>query len=122
MYICTNDDAASFIKWSLRQYRLPLHLVRCGRNDNISEFLDPKGLNILIIESAVMNELAISYLQRMRLEQSPLKIILIVPPTIKKEEAVKIIRDKLVDGMLVQPFSTEVVWNYIDKICSGLHS
>ena len=58
----------------------------------------------------------------MRIEQSSLKTILIVPPTIKKEEAMEIIKDKLVDGMLVQPFSAEVVWNYIDKICSVFHS
>jgi len=52
----------------------------------------------------------------MRREHADLRIIMIVPPTIKKEQAVQIISERLVEGMLVQPFSTEVLWNYLDKI------
>jgi hypothetical protein len=116
--ICINDESESFLKWSLQQYKLPLNIVRCLRNDNISESIYPEGMNIFIVESTMMNEPVISYLQKIRREHSSLRIILMVPPTIKKDEAIPIIGDKLVNGMLVQPFSTEVVWNYIDKICS----
>ena len=38
---------------------------------------------------------------------------------IKKEEAIEIIREKLVKGMLLMPFSAEVLCNYLDKISFG---
>lgn len=71
---------------------------------------------MLIAESAIMSESAISCLQRVKLEHPSLNVILIVSPTIKKEEAMQIIRDRLVEGVLVQFLSTEVLWSHIDKI------
>jgi hypothetical protein len=70
----------------------------------------------------MMKESTISCLRRIRQEYSLLGIILTVPPTIKKEEVMQIIKDRLIESMLMQPFSTEVPWNYINKICLVNHS
>ncbi|HMK57332.1 MAG TPA: hypothetical protein VK448_11900 [Dissulfurispiraceae bacterium] len=116
VFLCVNDDSASFIKWSLQQYRLPLKIAGCGKIGSAVQSRVTGGMNILIVEDSIMAESAISYLKRMRREHADLRIIMIVPPTIKKEQAVQIISERLVEGMLVQPFSTEVLWNYLDKI------
>jgi len=120
--LCVNEDSASYIKWSLQQYRLPLKITGCARIGGAGKSCESKGTKVLIVESTAMAEPAISYLTKMRQEHENLKIIMIIPPTIKKEQVVQIIRERLVEGMLVQPYSTEVLWNYLDKIYSYIKS
>ena len=63
-----------------------------------------------------MKEPPLSNLQKIRSINSSLNILLIVPAVINKQEAFTIIRERLVKGMLVSPFSAEVVCSYVDKI------
>ena len=115
VYLCVNDDVMPFLKWTLNQCDRGLNLKRYENADKI-ENMPTTGTGILIVDCPTMKGSPLINLQNLKNANPSLNVLLIAPAVINKEEAFTIIKERLVKGMLVQPFSAEVVCNYIDKI------
>jgi hypothetical protein len=115
VYLCVNDDVITFLKWTLNQCNSRFNVKRYENAASI-ENIPTTGTDILIIDCPTMKEPPLSNLQKIRSINPSLNILLIVPAVINKHEAFTIIRERLVKGMLVSPFSAEVVCSYINKI------
>jgi DNA-binding NtrC family response regulator len=117
--LCVTTDKLSFLKWTLSQYKKDLAVTSCGEANKLQNIRGIEGLDVLIIDSSSMNDAPLSYLQKIREVNPSLNILFIVAPMIKKEEVIEIIRGKFVKGMIVMPFSAEVLCNYLDKMNFG---
>jgi|WetSurMetagenome_2_1015567.scaffolds.fasta_scaffold00518_19 hypothetical protein len=111
-----NDEIQTFLRWSIREYTKNINIAHCRKTDKIDKVLGSKKIHILFIDLPPQNESVASYLKKIMDDNPAINILLIVPPTINRDEAMQVIRGKLVKGILVQPFSAEVVCNYINKI------
>jgi len=113
-----NDEIQTFLRWSIREYTKNMNVAFCRKTDNIEKVLGSKKINILFIDLPPRSEPVASYLRKIMENNPAINILLIVPPTVNRDDAMQVIREKLVRGILVQPFSAEVVCNYINKISS----
>jgi hypothetical protein len=111
-----NYETQTFLNWTIREYTHNLSVMNCRRTDTIEKVLESKNINIIFLDLPPENEPIVDYLRKIMDDNPSINILLIVPPTINKDEAMQVIREKLVKGILVQPFSAEVVCNYISKI------
>jgi hypothetical protein len=111
-----SDEIQTFLKWSIRQYTKNMNIAYCRKTDRLEAVLKAKDVNILFIDLPPQNEPVAPYLKKIIENNPEVNILLVVPPTINRDEAMQVIREKLVKGILVLPFSAEVVCNYINKI------
>jgi len=111
-----NDEIQTFLRWSIREYTKNINIAHCKKTDRIDKVLGSKKIHILLLDLPPQNEPVSAYLKKIMDDNPAINILLIVPPTIDRDEAMQVIREKLVKGILVQPFSAEVVCNYINKI------
>lgn len=117
--LCVSDDIFPLLKWMLGQYKKDLNIMRLGRGSKIEEAISMAKTDILIVDCPAMAEPPHINLQKIKTANPGLNILLIVPPVINKEEALSIIRERLVKGMVVLPFSAEIVCGYLDRMSAN---
>jgi len=115
--LCVQNDIIQPLKWMLKEYDRQFLVTSLHSAIEVEQAMNTKHWDILIFESSASQETILPYLQRLRTHTPGQKIILIVPPNIQKEEVIELIKQRMVQGLLVKPFTGEVMSSYLDKLC-----
>jgi DNA-binding NtrC family response regulator len=120
--VCVSKDIYQFLKWSLTQYSKDIHVIKIDDPGQISYIAASRKTDVLIVDYNTLNGHAGQDLQEIKESNPSLNILLIIPSAINKEEAMAIIKDRLVKGVIVLPFSAEVLCNYLGKLTSSANT
>lgn len=117
IYICVQKDVLHPISWTLKEFD---KYVSARVFDKIyalqkSDILEVAS--VLIIDSIVANESSRDLIQELKQKRPGLRILLLASVGTTKEELIEIIKMKIVNGVLVRPFTAEQLSDYIYKLC-----
>lgn len=113
--ICVQRDITNAINWALKdlpsiaaQYVDHLHqLEKILKND--SDF------STLLIDSVLDGDSTLPFLKKIR-ETSKMKILLIISNDTPKQEVVNLIKNKLVDNVIIRPFNANQIVEAVAKL------
>lgn len=114
--ICVQRDITNAINWALKD----LSSVSGQYIDHLyqlQKILDSDiDFSALIIDSKIDGESTISFLERIR-EKTKIKILLIISAETPKQEIVNLIKDKMVDNVIIRPFNANQIVEAVAKLC-----
>lgn len=114
--ICVQRDITNAINWALKD----LSSVTGQYIDHLyqlQKILDSDiDFSALIIDSKIDGESTISFLERIR-EKTKIKILLIISADTPKQEIVNLIKDKMVDNVIIRPFNANQIVEAVAKLC-----
>ncbi|MBI5847309.1 MAG: hypothetical protein HZB31_05060 [Nitrospirae bacterium] len=113
--ICVQDDVMQSIKWILKDFNKDYKITTFRSTVNFENEYSPDAWDLLILDSTLSHDSITAYLEGIKDKKPGLKTILIVPPIENKEEIIAIIKEKLVQGLVIKPFTAEVLCKYLDK-------
>lgn len=107
------------INWSLREFERLLNVRYFDNTNQLGMVLaDDNTCCTLILDSIVGNISTLGFAKELKNDRPNIKILLIASSGIAKNELVDIIQAKIVNGMLVSPFTAEQISDHIYKLCN----
>ena len=114
--LCAHDDIMQSVKWLLKEFNRDLRITSFRSLESMENTFVSEEWDLLILDSAATHDSLKNSLAEIKSQKPNLKIILIVPPVANKEEIIEIIRGKMVQGLVIKPFTGEVISRYLEKI------
>lgn len=116
LLVCVQKDIKNTVNWALKD----LSIVSLQYFDHVYQieklFESDTDFCGIIIDSFMDGESTIPLLKKIR-EKSKIKILLIIPSDTSKQELVKLIQDKIVDNVIIRPFSANQIVDAVAKLC-----
>ncbi|MGC2064499.1 MAG: hypothetical protein WA610_16135 [Thermodesulfovibrionales bacterium] len=116
IYLCVQKDILPSLKWILEDYQNRVQIRMINSPEKVTGAVDGRGSNVLILDADDLGKPLLELLNELHREEKNTNTILIIPPTASREDIMEIIKASLVKGIVVRPFTAEVVSKYIDKI------
>jgi DNA-binding NtrC family response regulator len=114
--LCGQGNIISLLRWIFKEFKKEVKIRQFDTPENLRNAVDEEEISdLLILDVGVLKKDVLEFVLELHEKRPSLKIILIVFPT-TKDEIVKIIRANVVKGIIVRPFTGEVVCNYVDKL------
>ncbi len=114
--LCGQENIRSLLRWILREFKKEVKVRQFDTPENLQRAVDAEEISdVLILDVGVLKKSALEFVNELHDKRSSLKIILIVFPA-AKDEILEIIKANVVKGIIVRPFTGEVVCNYVDKL------
>jgi DNA-binding NtrC family response regulator len=117
--ICVHDDILQSVKWILKGFNRDFSITTFHSMNSLEVAFKTDEWDLLILDATGSHETIGNALAKIKSLKPGLKIILIIPPSAKREEVMEIIREKLVQGLVIKPFTGEVMTKYLEKINTG---
>lgn len=117
--ICVQEDLMQPLKWMLKEFNKNFKFAIFRSTVTFEEEYTPDAWDLFILDSTLSHDSIKAYLAGIKDKKPELKTILIVPPIENKEEIIGIIKEKLVQGLVIKPFSAEVLCKYLTIHPSG---
>jgi two-component SAPR family response regulator len=114
--ICVHDDIMPSVKWLLKEFDKDCSITTFHSMEILERAFKTDEWDLLILEITATNESIGDSLARIKSQKPRLKIILVVSPTAKREDVMDVIKGKLVQGLVIKPFTGEVMTKYLEKI------
>jgi len=114
IYVCGEEKLLNLLKWILREFNEEVTILQSGSEEKLQLDLD-KHFDILFLDSETPTKPVVEFLRDIHRRKPALKTILVVFPA-NREEVMAIIKENLVRGVVVRPFTAEVVCNYVGKL------
>ena len=112
--ICGKERTLSLLRYILEQYEKDVPIRQYDSDSKLQE--DLRSLSgILILDDDVVKKPILKFMDELHEKTPLLKTILIVAPT-KKDEVLSIIRASLVRGLIVKPFSGELICKNVERL------
>jgi response regulator RpfG family c-di-GMP phosphodiesterase len=114
--LCGEKTTCSFLRWifkefkkdvQVRQFDTPKELHQADNAEKLSE--------VLILDAGALKKSPLEVVNDLHSKRPSLKILLIVFPT-TKDEIVEIVKANVVKGIIVRPFTGELICSYVDKL------
>ncbi|MBF0474088.1 MAG: hypothetical protein HQK91_00945 [Nitrospirae bacterium] len=87
------------------------HLVDAGKKIQITN-----GENILILDSSLENESPIEFARQLKKRSLKTKILLLISAGVPRTDIIGAIKDGVVSGALIMPFTAKQVEDYINRL------
>jgi len=113
------DDVVQPLRWILKEFNKDFHVTTFHSPALFEDALRSQEWDLLVLDYPDSGQSIVSQLSKLRSEKPGLKIILIVPPVGSKEIVMEIIQAKMVNGLVVKPFTAEVVCSYVAREFGG---
>lgn len=114
--VCVQRDITNPINWALKD----LSVVSAQYVDHLyqmEKFLESgNDFCAIIIDSLMDGESTIPILKKIR-ENTKMKILLIISADTSKKEIVDLIQAKIVDNIILRPFTANQIVDAVAKIC-----
>jgi response regulator RpfG family c-di-GMP phosphodiesterase len=105
------------VKWLLSEFDKNLVITTFRSFDNLeSSFNTNKEWDLLILDSNALQESIKESLAKIKNQKPHFKIILIILPIMNRDEILEIIDGKMVQGIVIKPFTGEVMSGYLEKV------
>jgi response regulator RpfG family c-di-GMP phosphodiesterase len=117
--LCVQDDEVQPLKWILSGLNKEFHVTSFRSLADTERALNSRAWDLLILDADVSDRATVAVLQKLKSEKPELKTILIVPPVGSREMVLEIIQARMVNGLVVKPFTGEVVCKYVAKELGG---
>jgi len=114
--LCVHEDIMPSVKWLLTEFDSAFTITSFRSFDSLEKAFKTKEWDLLILDSTTSQESIKDSLARIKDQNPNLKIILIIPPMANKEEVIEIIQGKMVQGLVIKPFTGEVMSKYLEKV------
>ncbi len=111
--ICVQDDIMQSLKWILKDFDKNFKISTFRSTINFENDYSPDAWDLLILDASLSHDSIKKYLEDIKNNKPGLKTILIVPPIENKEEIIAIIKDRLVQGLVIKPFTAEILCKYL---------
>jgi DNA-binding NtrC family response regulator len=116
--LCVHDDILQSVKWLLAEFNRDFSVTSFRSLESLESAYATKEWDLLILDAAASHESMRDALAKIKTQNPHLKIILIVPPGANREEILEIINGKMVQGLVIKPFTGEVISRYLEKVGS----
>lgn len=114
--LCGQKDNCSFLRWIFREFQKELKVRQFETPQALQQSVDvSKRPEVLILDAEFLTKSAKEFVSELRKRRPSLKIVLLIFPT-KKDEIVEIIKANVVQGVILKPFTGEIVCNYLNKL------
>ena len=113
---CGQQHIQSLLKWIFKEFKNEVKLRPFPTPDDFRNAIEREVVSeAFILDAEILGKSVLKFAAELRDKKPALKIVLIVAPT-ATQEIVEIIKSNAVQGIIVTPFTGEVVCKYIDKI------
>jgi len=113
--LCVHDDVLQPLKWILYEFNKDLSVTTFKSATKFETACQFNEWDLLILDAAASEDTMTSCLQKIRSLKPAIKITLIVPPVANRDEVVEIIKSNMVQGLVIKPFSAEIICKYLAK-------
>lgn len=117
IYVCVQRDILLPINWSLKAFDTAVAIKQFEKIHPLQTALENEDNGILFLDSMIASESTLTFAQELKAKKPAIKIVLVVSLGTSKEEVIEIIKLKIVNGVLLRPFSAEQVSDYVYKLC-----
>lgn len=115
LHICAGEATLSLLRWIVRESKTDVNVRPLDSRTKLESALDSGTLDVLITDTDVIDKPMVEFAKFLHNQYPTLKTVLIVHLT-EREAVMEIIRENLVKGVIVKPFTAEVVSNYLDRL------
>lgn len=118
IFVCVKRDLTHPVNFALKEFEGKLN-VRYFDN---TKLMGP-ALNkvaeacTIILDSIIADESTLEFAKTVKTDKPDVKILLIVSSGTSKEDVVALIQSKIVNGVLMRPFTAEQMSDNIYKLC-----
>ncbi|MBF0557153.1 MAG: hypothetical protein HQL08_00065 [Nitrospirae bacterium] len=118
VFVCVQRDLTHPVNFALREFEGMLNVRYVDNTKQLGAALAEvtEGCTI-ILDSLIGDESTIGFAKTLKNEKPALKILLIVSSGTAKEDIVALIQSKVVNGVLMRPFTAEQMSDNIYKLC-----
>ncbi|HIJ59460.1 MAG TPA: hypothetical protein HPP56_02425 [Nitrospirae bacterium] len=117
--VYVKKDILHPISWSLREFEKLINVRYADTQKQIDEMVFGIEIDfcVIIIDSIINNASTFDYIKSVKERKQNQKVLLIVSEGTKKEDLIELLKSKVVNGILVRPFTAEQLSDYIYKLC-----
>ncbi|MDQ5986112.1 MAG: hypothetical protein CSYNP_01830 [Syntrophus sp. SKADARSKE-3] len=117
VYICGKDQISSRLAWILKEFRRGIVLKLYETAEKLNKDLENGVLsNLLILDTAVLKRPVCEFAVEFHKQRPSLNTVLVVYPSTKKDDIMEVIKTSAVQGIIVAPFTGEIVCKYVDRL------
>ncbi|MBI5634805.1 MAG: hypothetical protein HZA15_15160 [Nitrospirae bacterium] len=116
VFLCAKKDIINSLKWIFKEFMKQVEIRQLDTPEKLQGEIGPDGSDVLILDTEGVNKSLLEFMTELREQRSSLNTILIISPVTSREEIIEIIKANLVKGIIVRPFTGEVVCKYVEKI------
>ena len=114
--LCGRENTLlSLLKWILGEFKEINTIRQFDILENLQRALESDTFDLLIMDTEMVGGPVFQFVKGLRESKPLLSTILIMSPT-AKDEVMEIIRANLAEGIIIKPFTKEVVSNYVEKL------
>lgn len=114
--LCGRENTLlSLLKWILGEFKEINTIRQVGILENLQRTLESETFDLLIVDTEMVGGSSFQFVKGLRESRPLLRTILLVSPT-AGDEVMEIIRANLAEGIVIKPFTKEVVSNYVEKL------
>ncbi|MBF0328986.1 MAG: response regulator [Nitrospirae bacterium] len=118
VFVCVKKDIQHPIGWALKELDKLLAVKYFDTTKLLGTALANKqDCDVVILDSIMGDESTLGFAKELKTGMPSLKILLIASSGTTKQELVSIIQEKTANGVLMRPFTTEQVSDYMYKLC-----
>jgi response regulator RpfG family c-di-GMP phosphodiesterase len=114
--LCVHEDISHSVKWLLKEFDRNFRITAFPSFDSLESAFNTNEWDLLILDATALHGSIKESLAKIKIQKPGLKIILIISPLANKEEILAIIREKMVQGLVIKPFTGEVMSQYLEKV------
>jgi DNA-binding NarL/FixJ family response regulator len=103
------------LKWILGEFKEIDTIRQVDVLGNLHRTLESETFDLLIVDTEMVGGSSFQFVKGLRESKPLLRTILLVSPT-AGDEVMEIIRANLAEGIIIKPFTKEVVSNYVEKL------
>ena len=114
--ICGRENTLlSLLKWILGEFKEIGSIRQFDIPEKFQRALESETFDLLIVDAEMVGGPVLQFVKGLRESKPLLRTILIMSPK-AGDEIMEIIRASLAEGVIIKPFTKEVVSNYVEKL------
>ena len=114
--LCVQEDILGPVKWMLRESNRDFNITTFREVTSLSKIANEDHWDLLVLDASALQEPMLSELSKLRSIKPKLATILIVPQKSCQKDLMEIISKKIVQGLVLRPFTEEVITHYLTHL------
>lgn len=114
--VCVRRDITNVINWALKD----ISVISAQYVDHLYQlekiFNSDVNFCGIIIDYLIDGKSTIPFLKTVK-DKSKIKVLLIISADISKEEIIKLVKDRMVDNVIIRPFNANQIVDAVAKLC-----
>jgi DNA-binding NarL/FixJ family response regulator len=110
-------DTIPSISWVLRDFQKIIEIKYTRSTRELIDILPTIQCSLVILDSFFNNISNVEATREIKAASKDTRILLIATDEISKETMVELIAAKVIDGIILKPFTAEILGNNIYKLC-----